>query len=44
VSAARALRERGWIGPDELVVLLNTGSGVIYPESVSVDAREVDAL
>jgi threonine synthase len=43
ISAARVLREREWIGPDDLVVVLNTGSGLIYPDAVAVDAREVDA-
>jgi threonine synthase len=43
ITAVRMLRERRWIGPDERVVVLNTGSGVIYPDSVTVDAREVDA-
>lgn len=30
VAAYRALRERGWIHPGELVVLFNTGSGLSY--------------
>jgi threonine synthase len=42
VTAVRALRERSWIGADDLVVVVNTGSGVIYPDAVAVDAREVD--
>lgn len=36
LSAAMKLRERGWITPGERVVLLNTGSGLKYPETVSV--------
>ena len=36
LSAAMKLRETGWINPDEKVVLLNTGSGLKYPETVSV--------
>ncbi|MCG8375914.1 MAG: threonine synthase, partial [Chlorobiales bacterium] len=32
--AAMVLREQGWIKPDERVVLLNTGSGLKYPETV----------
>jgi threonine synthase len=36
VTAARQLRESGWIGPTDDVVLLNTGSGLIYPETVPV--------
>jgi threonine synthase len=30
VAAYRVLRERGWIRPDERVVLFNTGSGLSY--------------
>jgi threonine synthase len=41
VTATRSLRERGWIAADEEVVLLNTGAGVLYPESVPVDAAVV---
>jgi threonine synthase len=43
ITAVRMLRERRWIGPDDRVVVLNTGSGVIYPDSVAVSAREVEA-
>lgn len=35
--AARQLREQGWIGADEKVVLLNTGTGLKYPDTVQVD-------
>ncbi len=34
LSAVLKLRERGWIQPTEKVVLLNTGSGLKYPETV----------
>ncbi len=37
VSATRALTARGWITETDEVVLLNTGSGVIYPDTVKVD-------
>ena len=37
MSAAIKLRESGWIKSEERVVLLNTGSGLIYPETVLVD-------
>ena len=37
LSAAIKLRESGWISSEERVVLLNTGSGLIYPETVLVD-------
>lgn len=37
VSAARQLREAGWIREDEKVVLLNTGAGIKYPDTVHVE-------
>ncbi|SHE99267.1 threonine synthase [Desulfofundulus australicus DSM 11792] len=36
-SAARKLREQGWLKEDETVLLLNTGSGLKYPETVKVE-------
>ncbi len=41
VTAARALRQQGWIGADDEVVLLNTGAGALYPETVRYDAPTV---
>jgi threonine synthase len=41
VTAARALRSSGWIAADEIVVLLNTGAGVLYPDAVEVHAPVV---
>ena len=38
VSAVRRLRASGWIGADDEVVVLNTGAGVLYPDTVPVDA------
>ncbi|RYU09687.1 threonine synthase [Nocardioides iriomotensis] len=35
-AAARRLREDGWIREDEQVVVLNTGTGLKYPETVGV--------
>lgn len=37
-SAARQLRESGWIKSGETVIALNTGSGIKYPETVRVQA------
>ena len=37
LAATRELRESGWIGEGEQVVVLNTGAGVKYPETVDVD-------
>ena len=34
LTAARELRDSGWIKEDELVVLLNTGAGLKYPTAV----------
>ncbi|MDP9241469.1 MAG: threonine synthase [Actinomycetota bacterium] len=36
VSAVRTLRQRGWISAADEVVLLNTGSGLLYPDTVPV--------
>jgi threonine synthase len=38
LSAARKLREAGWLDPDDEVVVLNTGAGMKYPETVAVEA------
>ncbi|MGH3332483.1 MAG: threonine synthase [Nocardioidaceae bacterium] len=37
MAAARQLREAGWLAEGEEVVVLNTGTGLKYPETVSVD-------
>ncbi|WP_044871653.1 threonine synthase [Pseudomonas sp. LFM046] len=36
-AAARKLREGGWIRDGERVVVLNTGAGIKYPDTVQVD-------
>ncbi|MGH3355046.1 MAG: threonine synthase [Nocardioidaceae bacterium] len=36
VTATRALRQSGWISPEDETVLLNTGAGLIYPDTVRV--------
>lgn len=38
LTAARKLAAAGWIGPDEEVVVLNTGSGLKYPGTVQGSA------
>ena len=38
VTAARLLRAQEWLHADDEVVLLNTGSGLIYPDTVEVNA------
>jgi len=37
LTAARHLRGTGWIGPDDDVVVLNTGSGLKYPDTIDAD-------
>jgi threonine synthase len=37
MAAARELRRNGWLGEHEQVVVLNTGTGLIYPDTVTVD-------
>jgi threonine synthase len=37
LAAARQLREAGWLAENDSVVVLNTGTGLKYPEVVSVD-------
>jgi threonine synthase len=37
--AARRLREQGWIKDEEVVVALNTGMGIKYPDTVSVNVN-----
>jgi threonine synthase len=41
VTAVRRLRDEGWLSADDEVVLLNTGAGVVYPETVRVDVPTV---
>ena len=36
LSAARRLRHSGWLAADDEVVVLNTGAGNKYPDTVSV--------
>jgi threonine synthase len=38
VAAAEQLRKDAWIGEDDEVVLLNTGAGIKYPQTVRVHA------
>ena len=37
-AAARKLLAQGWIQPEEEVVLLNTGTGLKYPQTVQAEA------
>lgn len=40
VAAVRRLRGTGWIAEEEEVVVLNTGTGIKYPESVGLGLAE----
>ncbi|WP_407269760.1 threonine synthase [Radiobacillus sp. PE A8.2] len=40
--AARRLRKSGWIEDNQVVVALNTGMGIKYPETVSVDVPVIE--
>lgn len=44
-AAAKRLRASGWLGDDDVTVVLNTGMGLKYPETVTVDVPtlEIDA-
>jgi threonine synthase len=42
LTAVRRLRESNWLHRDDEVVVLNTGNGLIYPDTVQVSARQVD--
>ncbi|MFI5610862.1 threonine synthase [Amycolatopsis sp. NPDC051903] len=37
-AALDQLRESGWVSEDDEVVVLNTGAGIKYPETIEVDA------
>jgi threonine synthase len=41
LSAVRRLRAGGWIGRDEEVVVLNTGAGLKYPDTVDIGHLKV---
>jgi threonine synthase len=41
LTAARQLRDRGWIGADDEVVVLNTGAGLKYPDTIDADGVPV---
>jgi len=46
-AAAAQLRQSGWLNPTDEVVVFNTGLGVLYPDTVTVQApvlRQGDAI
>jgi threonine synthase len=42
LSAARRLRASGWIGSEDMVVVLNTGAGLKYPDTIEADNLAVE--
>jgi threonine synthase len=42
LAAVRRLRESGWLSGVEEVVVLNTGAGIVYPETAPADAPILD--
>lgn len=42
VAALEKLKQSGWVQPGERVVLFNTGTGVKYPECLTVDLPVLD--
>jgi threonine synthase len=43
LTATRLLRARGWLTEDDEVVVLNTGAGMKYPDTVEVQAERSQA-
>lgn len=37
-AAAARLRQSGWLNATDEVVVFNTGTGILYPDTVMVDA------
>jgi threonine synthase len=42
-AAVAQLRESGWLAENERAVVLNTGSGIKYPDTVRVDVPTLPA-
>ncbi len=42
LAGVRRLRQQGWIGDNETVLVMNTGSGLKYVDQLSADGREID--
>ena len=43
VTAVRQLRESGWLAETDEVVVLNTGTGLIYPETMAAEVPVLPA-
>ena len=44
VTAVRQLRESGWLTESDEVVVLNTGTGLIYPDTVPASRARAPAI
>ncbi len=44
VRAAKIIRERGIVGPDDPVLILNTGAGSKYTELLTEKARKATEI
>jgi threonine synthase len=42
ILAARKLREQNWIRENDLVVVINTGTGIKYPETMNLEVPTLD--
>ena len=42
VGALEALAQKGWIKPDERIVIFNTGALQKYPDTLKIDLPEID--
>ncbi|HBC94130.1 MAG TPA: threonine synthase [Pelotomaculum sp.] len=42
LAAVLKLKEQGWVSPEERIVLLNTGCGVKYPDTVTLDVPTLE--
>lgn len=43
-AAAKQLRAEGWIKPDDKVVLLNTGAGIKYPDTLQIEVPYIEKI
>jgi threonine synthase len=44
LAAVIKLKESGWLAGDEEVIILNTGAGILYPETVPADAEVLQPI
>ena len=43
-AAAKQLRQEGWIKADDKVVLLNTGAGIKYPDTLQIEVPYLEKI